>query len=107
MKSYFNFLSPLSVVLLWSLFSQTTHARDLIVLENLGKDENAKLVLKILKEKFHIPETLVTYKKSSESCKVHPESIMHFCLKENAELEVLKVNRYIVENSLKSFDENP
>lgn len=80
-------------------------ARDIILVENLASNEEGSMLKKIIEEKFNIPKSIVTYK-SMTSCSTDTEAIMHLCLKRNGELEIVKVNRFVVKNSLSAFYEN-
>ena len=85
-----------------SIYSQA-HARDVILLENLGTHAEGTQALKILQEKFNIPKGLITYRNINGECQKRSEAIMQLCLKADGELDVVKVNRYAVENSLRVF----
>lgn len=78
-------------------------AREVILLENLGTHAEGTQALKILQEKFNIPRGLITYRNINGECIKNSEAIMQLCLKASGELDVVKVNRYAVENSLRVF----
>lgn len=84
-----------------------SQARDLILIENLGTSENAELTLKLMREKFKIPKSLITYRMitGETTCRPSPTAIMHFCLKKNGELDIIRVNQYILDQSLKSLSD--
>lgn len=81
----------------------TAHARDIILVENLASNTEGKLLLKIIQEKFKIPRKLITYRRVNKECSKESEAIMQLCLKVNGDLEVVNVNRFAVENSLRVF----
>ena len=80
-------------------------ARDIILVENLASKEEGQMLLKILEKKFKIPASMLTFK-DTKQCSLKTEAIMHLCLQRSGELDVLKVNRYVVNNSLSSFFED-
>lgn len=90
-------------ILVSSLFITTCMARDIILIENQATHEEGKLLVKIIEEKFNIPRKLITYKRLSGACRKSSEAIMQLCLKSNGELEVVKVERFVVENSMGIF----
>jgi len=82
--------------------STSVFSRDIILVENLASKEEGQLLMNIIGRKFKIPKNLVSYK-IEKSCSQKTEAIMHLCLKENGELEIMKVNRFVVKNSLSAF----
>lgn len=78
-------------------------ARDIILIENQASVDEGKLLIRILEEKFNIPRKLISYKRISGHCKTTSDAIMQLCLKNNGELEVIKVDRFVVENSIGVF----
>ncbi|MBY0415950.1 MAG: hypothetical protein K2Q18_17395 [Bdellovibrionales bacterium] len=83
--------------------SHNTIAREVILLENLATQAEGEMVIKIIQEKFKIPRKLITYRNINSECSKESDSIMQLCLKSNGDLEVLKVNKFAVENSLRVF----
>jgi len=86
-----------------SLVINTSIARDIILIENNASHEEGKLLVRILEEKFNIPRKLISYKHINTSCRKNSDAIMQLCLKSNGELEVIKVDRFVVENSIGTF----
>jgi hypothetical protein len=99
MKSIFKSILLIAIITLSSI----THARDVILLENLATSSEGQVVLKLIQEKFKIPRKLITYRSINNECVKNSEAIMQLCLKSNGELEVVKVNKFAVENSLRVF----
>ncbi len=85
------------------LFSLNLHARDVILIENKARPDELKMVLKILQEKFNIPKKLITIRSIVNDCAKDSDAIMQLCLKENAELEIVKMNKFVVEKTLRVF----
>ena len=78
-------------------------SREVILIENIGPEEIGKLLEKILIKKFNLPRELITLRNKSLVCTVNKEAIIHLCLLANGELEVRKINQYVVKNSLGVF----
>ena len=90
-------------LLFFLLITTVTHARDIILVENLASASEGEMLMNIIQQKFKIPRKLITYRSINQACMEKSEAIMHLCLKQNGELEVVKVNRFVVENSLRVF----
>lgn len=82
--------------------SFNVYSRDIILVENLASKEEGQVLMNIIASKFKIPKNLVSYLKTNK-CSVKTEAIMHLCLKQDGELEIVKVNRFVVKNSLSAF----
>lgn len=78
--------------------------RDIILVENLASLEEGRMLMRIIEEKFNIPLSIVTFQARSD-CSKNNEAIMHLCLQKNGELEIVKINRFVVKNSLSAFSE--
>ena len=78
-------------------------ARDVILIENLASHDEGKMLIRILKEKFHIPQKLITYKTPASECSKSADAIMQLCLKNDGEMEIIKLNKFVIENSLRAF----
>lgn len=89
------------IIVLFSIASSSI-ARDVILLENLATEKEGELVMQILQKKFNLPRQLITYK-NRKSCTQSSEAIMHLCLKTNGELEIVRMNKYVVEETLSVF----
>jgi hypothetical protein len=99
MKSVFK-----SATLCLAFFIITpVHARDIILIENLASHSEGQMLLKIIQDKFKIPRKLITYRNITGNCVRESEAIMQLCLKNDGEMEVVKVNKVAVDNSLRAF----
>jgi hypothetical protein len=98
MKSTFR-----AMLVLYLVSLSTSQARDIILLENLATHSEGQVVLKIIQNKFNIPRRLITYRNVNNECTKNSEAIMQLCVKNDGTLEVVKVNKFAVENSLRVF----
>ena len=78
-------------------------AREIILIENLASSSQGLMLKNILMKKFHLPEELICLKNIRGSCEIKTDAIIHLCLKENGELDVKKIDQYVVGNSLSVF----
>ena len=78
------------------------YGREIILVENLASQMEGEVLKDLLINKFNIPIQLMTFKKAIHTCSHSPESILHICLKENGEIEILKMNKEILEKNLSS-----
>ncbi len=85
------------------LLSSTLYAREVILVENKATKEEAQMVLRVLQEKFNIPRKLITIRNIANECAKDSDAIMHLCLKENAEVDIVKMNKFVVEKTLRVF----
>lgn len=90
--------------LLFLSLSYDAFSRDIILVENLASKEEGQMLMNIMARKFKIPKNIVSYQ-TPKQCSNKSEAIMHLCLKESGELEIIKVNRFVVKNSLSAFYE--
>lgn len=77
------------------------YARDIIVLENMADRASGDLVIKILEGKFNIPKQLISYRNSE--CSKSTEAILQLCMRSNGELDIVKIDRFIMKNSFGVF----
>lgn len=98
MKWFYKFL-------ILAIFTSHSYARDIILVENQASAEEGKLLMKILQEKFNIPTKLITYKKPENGCAKKSDAIMQLCMKKDGELEIVKLNRQVVERAFGVFRE--
>ncbi len=91
------------ILLCFFISTQSLLAREVILLENLADEETGKIVMKILEEKFNVPRQLITYRKPAEGCAKKSEAVLQLCLKTNGELDIVKVDRFVMENSFSAF----
>jgi hypothetical protein len=99
MKLIYRMLIP---ILLFSKLP-LAYSRDIILIENMATIKEGELIKKILKNKFHIPEELITLRNISTQCEISSEAIIQLCMNEEGELIIKKMNQYIVKNSLGVF----
>jgi ribulose bisphosphate carboxylase small subunit len=86
--------------------SSKTHARDIVLIENLSSKEEGEIVKKILNQKYKIPLELISLKHLEQSCSTKSEAVIHICIDESGELKVAKMNKYVVKNALSVFRKN-
>lgn len=83
-------------------FFSLAYAREIILIENLAGPAEEKMLTRILKEKFNIPESFIKVNQK-RACKLNQDAIMHLCLRADGELDVLKIETYAIENMLRTF----
>jgi len=99
MKWFFN--SCLAALILVS--GHEVSARDVVLVESLAGLESGLMVKKILMNKFQFPEKLITLKIIKTGCEAKSDAIVHLCLLSSGELEILKMNEFVVKNSFGIF----
>ncbi len=92
------------IFLLLALCNSAT-ARDVILLENMATQKEGEAVVVILQKKFNIPKRLISIK-NKPSCNKTSEAIMHLCLTKEGALEIVKMNKHVVEETLGAFIES-
>lgn len=102
MKSIFSAILFIQLGCL-PIFSTQTYARDIILIENLATNAEGELLQNILVKKFKLPAELITLKNTNAQCELRSDAIIHLCLLRSGELEVRKMNQYVVKNSLGVF----
>lgn len=105
MKFLFNLLPALIFLLIFLCRIESAQGRDVILVENLANKESGELLLKVLEEKFNIPKQLITYKSEVTECMQKTEAILQLCMRADGELDIVKIDRFIVQNSLSVFFE--
>lgn len=98
MKLVFKFTLLTSLLLSSSLM-----AREIILIENHASSEEGLMLKNILIKKFHLPKELITLKNTNLECIGKTDAIIHLCLLSSGELQIKKMNRYVVGNSLGVF----
>lgn len=93
------------VILLTAFLSTSALARDIILIENQGSLESGQMLVRILESKFNMPRKFITYKKISGPCKKTSEAILQLCLKNDGELDIVKIDKFVMENSIGAFFE--
>lgn len=101
MKYHFNFFLITTLLTI----STVSYSRDVILVENLASSEEGQLLLKIIKEKFNIPKKLITYREIKSECVKNSDAIMHLCLLANGELDIVKKDKFVVEETFRIFTE--
>lgn len=99
MKFQFKAIIAFSLI---TFFASSLHARDIILLENLATPAEGEMVLNILQKKFNLPRRLITFKNKT-NCKTSSEAIVQLCLKASGELDIVKINKSVVEETLSVF----
>ncbi len=97
MKSVFKLIF---ITILWT---NNLHAREIILIENLATTEEGVLLQKILIKNFHLPKVLITLKNINKPCATKTDAIIHLCLLQSGDLQIKKMNQYVVQNSLGAF----
>ena len=85
------------------IISFNTYSRDIIVIENVASDDLGILVQSILINKFNLPKELITLKQNQKHCSEHSDAVVSLCINSNEDLEIKKMNSFIVKNSLGVF----
>lgn len=80
-----------------------TTARDIVLIESLAGPEQGKLLKGILEKKFRFPEKLITLRMIRSTCTQKSEAIVHLCLMPDGDLQILKLNEYVLKNSFGVF----
>lgn len=101
MKFQFKF----KFILIWAVISLPAYSRDIILVENQASSSEGQMLLSIIQQKFKIPRKLITYRNVKNDCQKTSEAIMQLCLQSNGELTIVKINKMVVENSLRAFQE--
>ncbi|MBP9680616.1 MAG: hypothetical protein KBD76_04340 [Bacteriovorax sp.] len=92
-----------SLIIIFLLQCPTLYSREIILIENKASLEEGLLLKKILIEKFHLPKELIRLKKIKLNCEKRSNAILHLCLEKEGDLKVIKMNKYVIENSLGVF----
>ncbi|MGZ3787926.1 MAG: hypothetical protein ACXVLQ_05350 [Bacteriovorax sp.] len=95
-------VSKISLCLMM-LSSSPLFSRDIVLVENQASLEEGTLLKNILVKKFHLPQELITLRNIKTACETKSEAIVHLCLDPNGELQIKKMNQYVVKNSLGVF----
>lgn len=101
MKYLFKNIS-LSILL---INSPLIYSRDVILIENLASIEEGQTLLKIIQQKFNIPRKLITFKNIKKECMQNSDAIMQLCLKANGEMDIVKINKFVIEETFRVFTE--
>lgn len=99
MKSICSFLVFCSL----NLMPDQAFSREVILVENLATKAEGELLVGILVKKFNLPRELITLINTDKACEVKSEAIVHLCLEASGELQIRKMNQYVVKNSLGVF----
>lgn len=91
-------------ILVFLLFmSGMAHARDIIIIDHIHNLAVAKTVHALLINKFNMPKAFIRINESETQCQRSKESIMHLCVKENGDLDVINLNNYLLKSSFNIF----
>ena len=101
MKSHFK--SILFMILILNL--RIAYSRDVILIENLAGHEDGQILLKIIQQKFNIPKKLITYRRIKTECRKNSDAIMHLCLRADGEMDIMKINKFVIEETFRIFTE--
>lgn len=83
------------------LINCNTWAREIFVIEHTNQIEVAKMTKKILINRFQIPESLIQIRNAN--CNDKSEAILQLCILNNGELEIKKINKYVLNNAFNIF----
>lgn len=101
MKSHFkSFLVAMVVA-----HSTASYSRDIILIENLADNQSGQTLLRIIQQKFNIPRKLITYRNVNRECMKKSDAIMQLCLKANGEMDIVKINKFVIEETFRVFAE--
>lgn len=84
--------------------TQKSHARDLILVENLGDKTQGKVLIDILVEKYKWPRIFINYKARKE-CSKTGNALLHLCLLKNGDIEVVSEKKDVLERLNQTFSE--
>lgn len=99
MKFHYKTIMVISIM---TILTSSLYARDVILIENLASQAEGEALVGILQKQFSIPRRLITLK-NKKVCQKNTEAIMHLCLRVNSELEIVKMNKFVVEETLAAF----
>jgi hypothetical protein len=92
-----------SALITYLLISQNLSAREIILIEHLDNSEVAKIVKNILIKKFQMPDQLIQVSAQDSVCSEHTEAILQLCVLKNGELEIKKINKYVLKTAFNIF----
>lgn len=100
MKLNFNIVFLLMLI----LFGLTPAvSRDVFLITFNSHKDKAKIIRKILVNKFVVPTNLINIKQTQKPCLKIRGAIIHICINENREMNFPFINREVLERSLKYF----
>jgi hypothetical protein len=92
-----------SILLTFLLRNSCAQARDVVVIEYIKNIESALVTKKILINTFQFPDHFIHIYKQETSCSNKTSAIVQLCILENGELEIRKINQYVLKNSFGIF----
>lgn len=101
MKSHFKSF----LVAMMLINSAVSYSRDIILIENLADNQSGQTLLRIIQQKFNIPRKLITYRNVNRECMKKSDAIMQLCLKADGEMDIVKINKFVVEETFRVFAE--
>ena len=97
-----KFQSSIATFSLMISLTANVQARDIILVQNLATSNEGAALIKILQKKFNIPRKIIHYMEV-QTCDKNSDAIMQLCLKQNGEMEILKMNRYVMTQTMGVF----
>lgn len=101
MKSHFKSF----LVAMMLINSAVSYSRDIILIENLADNQSGQTLLRIIQQKFNIPRKLITYRNVNRECMKKSDAIMQLCLKADGEMDIVKINKFVIEETFRVFAE--
>ncbi len=101
MKSHFKSF----LVAMMLMNSTASYSRDIILIENLADNQSGQTLLRIIQQKFNIPRKLITYRNVNRECMKKSDAIMQLCLKADGEMDIVKINKFVIEETFRVFAE--
>lgn len=99
MKYQFKFVT--FIVLYFCM--RCTYSREIILIENQATKEEGQKLESILINKFNLPKELIDLRHEVKICQNNSDAVLHLCLNTVGDLEVRKINEFVVKNSLSVF----
>lgn len=99
MKYQYKFV----ILILCYFCIRTAYSREIILIENMATHQEGQNLELILTNKFNIPKELIELRQNIKNCQLHTDAVLHLCLKKDGDLEIRKINEFIVKNSLSIF----
>ncbi len=84
-----------------SMLIECTHARDLILIENLAENIHGTTLKDLLHEKFLLPKNFIKITNKQDKCKRNKESILQFCIQKNGDIDSEIINPEVFEELIK------
>lgn len=98
MKLIFKLIITASII-----FPNLVFSRDVILIEHIDNQDTANLVKQILTNKFQIPKNLIKIYGQESKCTEKTDAILQLCILRNSELEIKKIDRYVLNTAFNIF----